>query len=151
MVNIRQKINQLRVAYFTPTRPDNTGDNTSSGTSFSLTPGCFQGLYIYGSCTFYTPVVPFCGLIATIVTDEHKIQTSSVQLMDSPFRPLPATFCIPRSVCHDSVLHGIRDGRLYMLDFSNLFRQGYRNTFHQYGTPYLNHTPNFKCTLNLYF
>lgn len=130
----RSLINQLRVAYFVPTLDRITASSTFETSSAALCSTNPKSLYY--TPKYCTPVVPFVGSIPSVVTDSNQVQTPSVALLSSPYlitnEDLPDAYCVPARHVVSSAGSTSISYKLALLDYSNVFRIGYRNTFHQY-------------------
>ena len=93
MKNIRQKINQLRMAYFIPLPLDNS-DRVSSPEDQGVTAVCgSKPLSNYGQCRYSTPCVDFVTMISNVYIDVQR-QSALVSPLSSPFDRPVTSYCL---------------------------------------------------------
>lgn len=148
MKNIRRKINQLRVAYFMPTKPI----SFSTGAEYSANPICVDiDTALFGSYQYHTPCVGYVSNIPNITyLSGSVVQTVPVCNLESPFAPSSRAFCTPRRI----PVVPLSDGhRFRVLDYTNYVRAGYRFHLHQAASLNSMWIPQFPQAsyLNLYF
>lgn len=149
----RQLINQLRVAYFIPTRNSNS---LSTCHEYNVSSMCTSTtVRNYGSCSFGTPVVPFVGSIPSITTQGGLVQAPSV-IPSNTYQihySSPQPFCVPSRyiITRKSSQSDSRAYSLALLDYTFVFRNGYINAFHQQGRQLLSYPMLLDQPYNIFF